>query len=159
MKIKMMTFVSTLTLILATSVSAQVISILPGGRGNPYIGTPTTVPNSMSNIVISPRINLPAPLLAPSVAPTLSPVPMAAAISIMPTPRIMPIMPIRYSAHRVQLAASTKDVVAAPEKRDDIFDGRKQPDGKNASDDLDPVRSDRRQSLPENDLEKEIGAY
>ena len=65
MNIKL-TFVS-LTLILASSVSAQVISIFPGGRGNLYIGSPMRLPGPTSNIVISPRINLPAPLLTPSI--------------------------------------------------------------------------------------------
>ena len=78
MNTKMMTFVSTLTLILATSASAQMISILPGGRGNLYIGTPTTLPGPLSNISISPRITLPAPLLAPSLSVALAPAPTPA---------------------------------------------------------------------------------
>ena len=57
---KMMTFVSTLTLILAASASAQMISILPSGRGSLPIGVPTIGPGLMGQIVISPR-NLPRP--------------------------------------------------------------------------------------------------
>lgn len=166
-----MIFVS-LSLVLAGSASAQVTSILPGGRGNLYIGTAVNLPGPAANIVISPRINLPAPLLTPAVAFTLAPVPMAAALPALPValPVAMPqnaivaerenvAMP--YPALRAQFgsaskdAAAPKEVVAPREKLDNLFDGRKPV--KNASDDL--VRSDRHQSLPEQDLESEIGAY
>ena len=68
------------------------------------------------------------------------------------------------SALRAQLSApskdgSAKDAAASREKLDNLFDGRKQPSEKGASDDRGPVRSDRHQSLPEHDLESEIGAY
>jgi hypothetical protein len=179
MNTKMMTFVSTLTLILATSASAQVISILPGGRGNLYIGTPTTLPGPMSSIVISPRITLPAPLLAPSIMVALAPVPVPAQIPVpaIPVAPTMPVLPISaipehrwklashenvalpYPALRAQFAApaqgdSAKDAAAAREKLEGLFDGSKDRSEKNS-----PVRSDRHQSLPEHDLESEIGAY
>ncbi|MDD5302589.1 MAG: hypothetical protein PHS14_05705, partial [Elusimicrobia bacterium] len=62
-------------------------------------------------------------------------------------------------ALRVKLAApakddSAKDSAAARENLDNLFDGRNRPSEKNS-----PVRSDRHQSLPEHDLESEIGAY
>ncbi len=172
MNIKM-TFVS-LSLVLAGTASAQV-SILPGGRGNMYIGTPSILPGPMGNAVISPRINLPAPLLSPSVALTLAPVPMAAAIPVLAVTLPAAIIPmnhivaerenvtIPFPALRAQFAApakdgSAKDSAASREKLENLFDGRRQPAEK-ASDDLGPVRSDRHQSLPENDLEREIGAY
>ncbi len=186
MNTKMMTFVSTLTLILATSASAQMISILPGGRGNLYIGTPTTLPGPMSNITISPRITLPAPLLAPSITVALAPAPVPAQIPvpvlpILPVTPVVPALPVSVipehmwnfamhdnvplpfpSALRAQLSApskdgSAKDAAASREKLDNVFDGRKLPSEK--TDDLGPVRSDRHQSLPEHDLESEIGAY
>ncbi len=167
-----------LSTILATSASAQV-SILPGGRGNLYIGNPTTLPGPAANIVISPRINLPAPLLTPSVVMSLSPVLTAAAIPAMPA--ALPVMPaaaipsariiaerenvaIPYPALRAQFAAPSKEVnpakdaVANREKLENLFDGRRRP-VRNAEDELGPVRSDRHHSLPENDLEREIGAY
>jgi hypothetical protein len=188
MNTKMMTLVSTLTLILATSASAQMISILPGGRGNLYIGTPTTLPGPMSNITISPRISLPAPLLAPSItvalapAPTPAQVPVPVVVPVLPVTPVMPALPVSVipehmwnfamhdnvplpypSALRAQLSApskdgSAKDAAASREKLDNLFDGRK-PNEKGASDDRGPVRSDRHQSLPEHDLESEIGAY
>lgn len=180
---KMMTLGSTLALILATSASAQMISILPGGRGNLYIGTPTTLPGPAGNLVISPRINLPSPLLAPSVAMTLAPAPVPAAVPVLPVTPVVVIpalpvsvlpehmwnlsahenVPLPYPALRVKLAAPAKDGSAAQDPKasresrenlDNIFDGRK-PLEKSDS----PVRSDRHQSLPEHDLESEIGAY
>lgn len=175
-----------LTTILATSASAQV-NILPGGRGNIYIGTPMNLPSPAANIAISPRISLPAPLLTPTVALTLSPVMVAAAIPVLPValPSAIPVMPVSLPSphaeehvyevkalkmaqplalmHSINLSAPVKDstpaksVAAAGEKLDGLFDGRK--DEKTGTDESGPVRTDRRQSLPENDLEKEIGAY
>lgn len=183
MNTKMMTVVSTLALTLATSASAQMISILPGGRGNLYIGTPTTLPGPAGNIAISPRISLPAPLLAPALSVTLAPAPVVAQVPapVLPAVPVVPVMPtlpvsvipehrwnlsahenvaLPYPALRVRLSApskdgSAKDSGASREKLDNLFDGRKQPAEK---DDL-PVRSDRHQSLPEHDLKSEIGAY
>lgn len=181
MNTKMKTFLTTLSLILATSASAQVASILPGGRGNIYIGTPMNLPGPVSSVVISPRINLPAPLLTPAISATLAPVPvvMAAAIPAqLPTP-VIPVAPtkpdlpisalpdhlwklenvtISYPALRAKFAASAadntpKDAAAEREALENLFDGRKQPSEKS------PIRSDRHQSLPEQDLESEIGAY
>lgn len=165
----MKTIFVSLSLALAGTASAQVTSILPGGRGNLYIGTGVNLPGPMSNIVISPRINLPAPLLTPTVAFTLAPVPMAAAIPVLPIalPTAIPhhsivaerenvTMP--YPALRAQFGAASKDAAAPREKLDNLFDGRK-PGEKGVNDDLGPVRSDRHQSLPEHDLESEIGAY
>ncbi len=176
MNTKMMTFVSTLTLILATSASAQMISILPGGRGNLYIGTPTTLPGPVGGILISPRISLPAPLLTPALSVTLAPAPVV--IPVIPATPVMPTLPIsaipehrwKLAAHenialpyptalRAQFAApsqgdSAKDSAAAREKLENLFDGSKDRSEKSS-----PVRSDRHQSLPEHDLESEIGAY
>ena len=152
---KMMTFV-TLAVFLACSASAQMTTILPGGRGNLYIGTPMTLPGPVSNIVISPRINLPAPL-TPLFALTLAPVPAAASIPVLPVSLLGALREIRFAAP--PRTAPSKDIVAAREKLENIFDGRRQPSEKNASEDLSPVRSGRRHNLPENDLEKEIGAY
>jgi hypothetical protein len=175
------TFLSTLALILATSASAQVTSILPGGRGNLYIGTPMNLPGPAANIVISPRISLPAPLLAPSITLTAAPAPVPAQLPVPVVPTNLPALPIsaipehmwKLSAHdnvtlpypalRAQLSAPAKDgsskdsTAARGEKLDGLFDGRRKPAEK--SDDLGPVRSDRHQSLPEQDLESEIGAY
>jgi len=172
---KKMTFVSTVVLLLATSASAQVISILPGGRGNLYIGTPTTLPGPMGNIVISPRISLPAPLLAPSISMTAAPTPMIAALPVLAIASPIPALPaaaipqqrilavqenvaMPNPALRAKFAAPAKDAStkeAARENLDHLFDNRPAP----KNDDRSPVRSDRHQSLPEQDLESEIGAY
>ena len=178
------TVLSTFALILATSASAQVTSILPGGRGNLYIGTAINLPGPVPNIVISPRISLPAPLLAPSIALTAAapaPVPAQLPVPVIPVPVVptIPALPIsaipehmwKLSAHegveipypalRAQLSAPAKDgtskdsTAARGEKLDGLFDGRRQPAEKSDS----VVRSDRHQSLPEQDLESEIGAY
>jgi hypothetical protein len=182
MNTKMTTFV-TLALILAGSASAQVISILPGGRGGLYIpSTPSTVPGPLGNI---PRLYLPGPLLTPTVALTLAPLPNGISIPMLPItpmmpaheilpapravplplPRISPNMPIQYAALRgAMLAAPSKEAEApsasaAPSqaKLEKLFDGRTS--SEKAEDDLGPVRPGRHMSLPENDLEKEIGAY
>jgi len=170
MNTKMMTVVSTLAFVLATSASAQVISILPGGRGNLIVGMPTNLPGPIGNAVISPRISLPSPLLTPAFALTPAPVLAAAAVTpvlpvaAIPQSRILAVhenVALPYPALRAQLAAPAKDSAstdAAREKLEDLFDGRRQPSEKN-SNGLSPVRSDRHQSLPENELEREIGAY
>jgi hypothetical protein len=182
MNTKMMTFVSTLILVLAGSASAQTISILPGGRGGLYIpSTPSTVPGPLGNI---PRLYLPGPLLTPAVALTLAPIPgiaipmlplnpMMPAHEILPAPRAVPLplprispnMPIQYAAlHGAMLAAPSKEAAApsasatpSQAKLEKLFDGRTP--AEKAEDDLGPVRPGRHMSLPENDLEKEIGAY
>ena len=122
-----------------------------------------------------------APALVPALVPAQVPVQIPApALPILPITPVVPNLPksvipehmwnfamhdnvtLPYpSALRVQLSAPSKDAAAPREKLDNLFDGRReaprQPNEK--QDDLGPVRSDRHQSLPENDLEKEIGAY
>lgn len=175
MNTKMMTLLSTLSLILATSASAQVTSILPGGRGNLYIGTPMNLPGPAANIVISPRINLPAPLLTPVSPMMLAPVPASMMEAALARPVALPVIvtPMsRVTAERENVAVSNralraqlsapaqgdapaapKEIAAEREKLENLFDGRRRPAEKS------PVRSDRHQSLPEQDLESEIGAY
>lgn len=175
MNTKMMTVLPTLALILATSASAQVTSILPGGRGNLYIGSPMNLPGPAANIGISPRINLPAPLLTPVLPLMLAPVPasMMEAAPALPVALPVVVVPMARAAAQREHAASSnralranlsapaqgdapvapKEIAADREKLENIFDGRRRPAEKS------PVRSDRHQSLPEQDLESEIGAY
>ncbi|MEK7232555.1 MAG: hypothetical protein AAB268_01965 [Elusimicrobiota bacterium] len=148
MNTKMMTFVSTLTLILAASASAQMISILPSGRGSLPIGVPTIGPGLMGQIVISPR-NLPPPL-TPSIALAFAP-PVPVGIA-------MPILAVAATPRNRILAASAQggeDKDAAPINIENFFDGRKQPAGRGGN----VVRQVRYQTLPEDDLAKEIGLY
>lgn len=169
-----------LPLILAASASAQV-SILPGGRGNLYIGNGINLPGPAANVVISPRISLPAPLLSPTVALTLAPAPLAGTAVIpvlpvalpvaLPAPSAAPAQPLiaqsvvipgaliaRFASATAKEDAPVKDKIAQREKLDNLFDGRRQP-VKPGEDEFGPVRSGRHVSLPENDLEREIGAY
>lgn len=156
------TVLPVLTLILSTSASAQVTSILPGGRGNLYIGTQATLPGPVPNIVISPRINLPAPLLTPTVALTMAPAPAAVRVTAARENVALPgALAARFSAPSKD-AAQAKDVSAARElneqreRMENLFDGRR---AAKDEDEFGPVRSGRHVSLPEHDLESEIGAY
>lgn len=151
----MMTF--TLTLILAGSASAQTL-ILPGGRGNFYIGTPANLPGPMANIVISPRINLPAPILTPTVVLTLAPAALPLNRVLAERENVSVPFPA-LSAHFAAPATDgkTKDDAAAREKLDNLFDGRK-PAEKLSDDERGPVRPSRHVGLPEHELENEIGA-
>ncbi|MBI4060391.1 MAG: hypothetical protein HY403_03070 [Elusimicrobia bacterium] len=144
MNTKMTAFAS-LALLFACSASAQVTAILPGGRGGMNIGMPLPLPGMTPNISITPRVAMPAPSLAPSIALTLAPVPTAAGIPVLPAAIPLPERPAAPAAD-----ASSKDAVDARQKLDDLFDGRKQPS--------EAVRSGRHMSLPEHDLESEIGA-
>ena len=120
---KMMTFVSTLTLILAASASAQMISILPSGRGSLPIGVPTIGPGLMGQIVISPR-NLPPPL-TPSIALAFAP-PVPVGIA-------MPILAVAATPRNRILAAAAQggeDKDAAPINHENFFDCRKQAAGR-----------------------------
>ena len=181
MNIKMKTVLSTFPLILAVSASAQMISILPGGRGNLFVGTPANLPGPLTGIVITPLVTLSAPALTPAIALAPAPVPVAQipvpALPVIPAMPSIPALPMSkipehmwnlsahgnvampYPALRVKLAAPAKDGSAqeTPKSRenlDNLFDGRDERSEKNS-----PVRSDRHQSLPEHDLESEIGAY
>lgn len=168
-------------LLLAPAASAQVTTILPGGQGNLLIGTPTNLPGPLVNPVIDSRISLPAPLLTPAItvsyAPTMTPV-LAAAVVSLPAmrkdvPAIVPFMPkANFPGHPVALAMTTLKAAATPEKPgdaktaqklDERFDGR-QTAKKDAvelpgSRDVNPINRGRHYSLPEQDLEAEIGAY
>lgn len=180
---KLKTVLSTLPLILAVSASAQVISILPGGRGNLFVGTPASLPGPLAGVTITPLMT--APLLAPALAVAAAPAPVVAqvpapvlpAVPSMPSIPTLPVsklpehmwnlsahdnVPMPYAALAVKLAAPAKDGSAqqptnsreAQDNLENLFDGRKARNEKSS-----PVRSDRHQSLPEQDLESEIGAY
>lgn len=182
MNTKMTTFVSTLALILATSASAQVVS------GSIVTAVPLSLPSPLPNVTplilpapsISPAVALTlAPALsAPAipVMPILPATPVARVVPIMPVlptnpaargHNALPIMPVTqpkaipFSMMRDHLLAASKDAAdkdaVAAAKLDSLFDGSTP--AEKTADEKDPVRSDRHHSLPENDLEKEIGAY
>ena len=180
MNIKM-TF-ATLSLILASSASAQTVFTGPSGSLN--IGSPIIMVGR-SALGNCPRIDMATLPLTPAFTPVFSPVPMGPALPMlpvnpmipgapmMPTPapvmpgRRAPSMPVIASLsalNAVKLSAPSKEdapaknVIAAREKLDKMFDGKTQP-VVDREDESGPVRSSRHVSLPENDLEKEIGAY
>jgi hypothetical protein len=74
---------------------------------------------------------------------------------------------IHPSALTLQLGAASKtdstpvkDQIAQRERMDELFDGsRRSADRKEQEIARGPIRSGRHVSLPENDLEREIGAY
>lgn len=168
-------------LLLAAPASAQVRLILPGGS-NPYIGAPVTLPGPAINPLAWMRIELPAPRLNPGLTVSLAPTPSAAVaimgvFPILPIPMIpsRPVVPvIRPTASRENVAHPLAPILpglgaqfaaadsAAVPKNDDwkkdlgegLFDGRFVPSRK-----PEPVRPSERMTLPEIDLEKEIGAY
>lgn len=163
-------------LLLAGPAAAQVRVSLPGGS-NPYIGAPVHLPAPSISPALGMRIELPAPRLNPGLTVTLAPTPSAAVaimgvFPVLPLPMIpsRPVIPaIRPSASRENVAHPLAPVLpglgaqfAAAEKNDDwkkdlgdgLFDGRFIP-----SRNPELVRPSERLTLPETDLEAEIGAY
>lgn len=181
MNIKM-TF-ATLSLILASSASAQTVFTGPSGSLN--IGSPIIVVGRAA-LGNCPKVELtPLGLTPTAFTPAFSPVPMGPSLPMLPVNPIIPngpmmpmpapvmpgrstpVMPVVASLsalNAVKLSAPAKedapakDVIAAREKLDKMFDGKSQPVVER-EDQSGPVRSSRHVSLPENDLEREIGAY
>lgn len=171
-------------LVLSAPASAQVVSNLPGSRGSIYIGSAVNLPGPVTNTVIAPRISLPAPALTPAL--TILPAPVVShEIPLLPATEIVAIKPLALPAKQpampvvlpsaippaaltLQLGAASKSEKALPpvtpeqlaqrERLDDLFDGRGA-DRRERADQRGPIRSGRHVSLPENELEREIGAY
>lgn len=165
-------------LALCAGASAQTIAGLPGGAGNLYVGQPATLPSPFSIPTISPRLILPSPSLAPALtAATLTPT-ISAAIVALPASRksmpvAVPVLPKTFPGAVAPAlaglkfsAASTGDSArtdAERRKLDESFDGR--PEDDKSAVDARPTRrkpaasGGRHVSLPERDLESEIGAY
>jgi len=167
-----------LPLLLSVPAAAQVRTLLPGGS-NPHIGSPIRLPGPSINPVAGMRIDLPAPRLNPGLSVNLAPTPSApvaimGVFPILPIPMIpsRPVVPVvRPSASRENVAHPLAPILpglgaqfseAASEKKNDwqkelgeeLFDGRLIPSRKPA-----PVRPGEYVTLPEADLEVEIGAY
>ena len=180
MNIKMT--LATLSLILASSASAQ--TVFTGPSGNVNIGSPIILVGR-SALGNCPKVELtPLGLTPTAFTPVFTPVPMGPSLPMLPInpvipngpmmPLPAPVMPGRRAPsmpvvaslsalNSVKLSAPAKedapakDVLAAREKLDKMFDGKGEPVER--EDRSGPVRSSRHVSLPENDLEKEIGAY
>ncbi len=167
-------------LVLSSPASAQVASQLPGGRGSLYIGSAISLPGPAAGVVINPRISLPAPLLTPAIAvfPAPASIPALPVSEVAAKPLALPAahaatalaLPsaIPPAALTLQLGAAstgdsapvTKEQLAQRERLDGLFDGARLPaDRRERADERGPIRSGRHVSLPENDLEREIGAY
>jgi hypothetical protein len=177
MNIKMILAILSLTFASAASASTYNFS---APRGTVNLGLPMIIRR-----VTSPRIDLtpsadPALVLALTLLPMGPTLPVIPVIPVMPGTPVIPrgpnmpflprrsIIPILFDsvapALNVKLRSApskdstpAQDIISSPEKLAEVFDGRKQPVEK--SNESGPVRSGRHISLPENDLEKEIGAY
>ena len=165
------------TALFAGAASAQMTPLLPGGRGNILIGTPTTLPGFMPSPVISPRIQLPSPALTPTTAIVLSPAAITAALPfpVLPmtlpaavpayrvtTQRMIAVAPSALRAARLSAASRNDSTEPSRDRLEKLFDGRTTPDQGPAlglPDGPSPIRPGRRINLPEQDLEDEIGAY
>jgi len=152
--------------VLAGSAAAQQMTILPGALGATRVHCPGPV--ILQPMVLAPKIGhlampipvlpvnplLPVPRIMP-VAPEIMP--------MMPARPVLPIMPVRYAALNAALAAPAQAGPAKPDgdgKLGELFDGRPAEPVKSAVDNRPaPVRPSRRITLPESDLEAEIGAY
>lgn len=166
-------------LALSAAASAQTVTILPGGAGNLFVGQPVTLPSPFSIPTINPRIGLPGPVLTPALTVALNPTPMTSA-AIVAVPLLSKNMPTAIPVLHKTLpgavapalggmklsAASTGDKAKTDEARrklDEQFDGRQSVE--KSSVDTRPTRREpatsggRHISLPERDLESEIGAY
>ena len=173
---KKTTILTVLLALVPAAALAQNITILPGGRGNIFVGTPMTLPSPYTNPVISPRISLPAPLLTPALSVALNPtlIIAAAAVEAIPAapktlPSAIPSAPIYFPSVTPALGTLSLSAGSTPdkplpagtqrEKLDEKFDGRKIVEKKDAVDPRGPFSRGRHVSLPEQDLESEIGAY
>lgn len=181
MKLQLKSFsVILLPVLLAGAASAQVVRGLPGGY-NPHIGAPVTLPGPVVSPSIGMKIELPAPRLNPGLSVSLAPAPAVAVmtvIPVLPMPRIpsRPIVPIIHPtashenvAHplapilpglRVQLDEAKAKKDWRKDLGDEVFDGRLIPNRRNVvvvPTAPSPVRPSRRVTLPEWDLESEIG--
>lgn len=147
-------------LIAGTAAAQSAVVVLPGAY--PYPTFPASLPSPAVSYPAPLRIELPAPTLIPGRALVLAPAPASVAVlPSLPVPRIpsRPRVPVfratperenvrhPLTGLRVQLR---EQEAKKPERRQDVlgelFDGRRA-----------PVRPGAVVTLPENDLEREIG--
>lgn len=164
----------------AASASAQVTPIRFSAPVNPIAGLPKLLPSPMTGPLVGTGISLPnlVPALNPSVtlaavAPAPAPVSLPAHQELIPAipaqraggdvvnplQRVMPGVVVRFNAPAngsTNGAPSTHD--AAKEKLDETFDGSGAPSKPAVNlPSRKPVTSGRHVSLPEWDLERELG--
>lgn len=154
--------------VLAGSAAAQMVT-MPAGMTYPV--APVSLPGPVTGPTAIIKIELPSPRLDPALAVALNPVPSVAAFAVLPSlpvPMIpsRPVVPVMrpdarrenvrhplsplFPVLRVQLDAK-KEKTGAPAPLDGFFDGRKTPEKKPV------VEPGTVFTLPESDLEAEIG--
>jgi hypothetical protein len=176
MKIKQTLFVLALPALLAGAAAAQVVPISPLGR-SPLAGLPTLLPSPLTGPYAGVPTVLPAPTLAPSLslpAPLPAPAaPVAAARPVAAEPAAAALPAVKVDAARenvrhplrsivpgvvVRFAGAKDSVPAKKEKLDETFDGSRAPEKDAFEPGTRPViGAERHVSLPEWDLENEIG--
>ncbi|MDE2491443.1 MAG: hypothetical protein KGM24_11375 [Elusimicrobia bacterium] len=171
MKIKHALFVLALPALLAGAAAAQVAPLTPLGR-SPLAGLPTLLPSPLTGPYAGMPTVLPAPSLTPSLsAPAPLPAPAAPVAVALPA-AAAPLPAVTVDATRENVRHPLKQVVPGvtirftgkdstsdkKEKLDETFDGRRAPEKDAIEPGLRPViGSERHVSLPEWDLENEIG--
>lgn len=149
-------------LLAGTAAAQSAVVVLPGAL--PYPALPLTLPSPAAVFPVPTRIELPAPTLVPGRALLLAPAPAAfAVLPALPVPMIpsRPRVPVfratperenvrhPLAGLRLQLREQEQK---KPERREDVlgelFDGRRA-----------PVRPGAVLTLPEADLEHEIGVF
>ena len=161
----------------AGTASAQIAPIRFSAPVSPIAGLPKLLPSPMTGPLVGTGISLPnlVPALTPSLslaaaaAPALVPVSMPAHEGLVPAvpaspardgvvnplQRVMPGVVIRFGAAQTQPQTGAAKGDAAKEKLDETFDGEGSP--KPVVGGRQPVTSGRHISLPEWDLERELG--
>jgi hypothetical protein len=168
---KKWTLGATLPLALAAAAHAQTYS-LPGGY-NPLIGLPAILPTPVNN-PLAGSITLPAPTLTPTViAPSVKidvPLLPVTLVPGLPAIRLVaskenavnPLAAILPNGGKANLTAAVepkKDEGKKADRLDELFDGKTKKGRVDLpADELGGTRPARRISLPEWDLEREIGA-
>lgn len=173
-----------LTALCAAAASAQVVGI--HAPANPVMGLPKLLPSPLSGPLAGVGISLPAPMAMPAVslaaAPAAAPAPVAAIVAVLPAPAALPMRAPALPAVTVNAARenranpfravlpdgvarfdpaakSDKGAGSDEERLNQIFDGEDQP-AERPTVELPrraPVTPSRRHSLPEWDLENELG--
>jgi hypothetical protein len=168
---KKWTLGATLPLALAAAAHAQTIN-LPGGY-NPLIGLPVILPTPVNNplagsislpapamtpTVIAPGIKIDVPLLPVTLVPGLPAVRLVANKENVVNP-LTAILPGGAKANLTAAIEPKKDEGKKADKLAELFDGKGRKGRVDLpADELGGTRPARRISLPEWDLEREIGA-
>jgi hypothetical protein len=170
-----------LTLLLcAGAASAQVTPIRFAAPISPIAGLPKLLPSPLTGPLVGTGISLPTPLptLAPSVilAPAFAAAAIPAAVAepaalpsrggqltatsdgvVNPLTRVMPGVAIRFAGAETPSKPASVLPDSSKQKLDETFDGGNRPSKPSVVPGRKPVTSGRHISLPEWDLERELG--